>query len=101
MLSDTDIKESCLIGRSAVETATGGASGEMMIFARESNSPYKCVVTHKAVCEIANEVHNVPDAYINEEGNGITEACVEYILPLIAGEMTVEYQGGIPKHIAI
>ena len=101
ILSATDIKESCLIGKTAVETATNGASGEMMIFARESSAPYKCAVTHKAVSEIANEVNNVPDAYINAEGNGITEGCVEYILPLIEGEVAVEYQGGIPKHIVI
>ena len=99
--SATDIKESSLIGRTAVETAVNGASGEMMIFARRSDSPYECEVTHKAVSEIANEVHNVPDAYINAEGNGITDACVDYILPLIAGEVAVEYQGGIPKHIVI
>lgn len=101
ILSLTDVTEAGQIGRQAVETALSGASGEMMIFERVSRAPYECRVTHKAVSDIANAVSNLPDEYINAEGNGITDACIEYILPLISGEVDLKYKNGTPEYIVI
>ena len=72
-----------------------------MIFERVSRAPYECRVTHKAVSDIANAVSNLPDEYINAEGNGITDACIEYILPLISGEVELKYKNGTPEYIVI
>ena len=55
----------------------------------------------KKVSEIANAVRKVPDEYINAEGNHITEACADYILPLIAGEAYPTYENGLPKYIVL
>jgi hypothetical protein len=39
----------------------------------------------------------MPDEFINAEGNGITDAFIEYALPL-AGELPeTEYLGNYPK----
>ena len=50
---------------------------------------------------IANGVKNVPPEYINEAHNGITEACLDYLAPLIVGEVSPKYENGLPKHIII
>ncbi len=100
--SKTDLDESVAIGAQAVCVAADeGASGEMVLFERISSKPYQYAIRHKRVSEIANEVRCVPDEYINDEGNHITDACCEYILPLIEGEAYPEYERGIPKYIVL
>jgi len=53
------------------------------------------------ISDIANEVRGVPAEYINAEGNGITDAGLKYLAPLIIGEIQPEYENGMPKHITI
>lgn len=99
--SKTDIDESVLVGRSAVKAAAEGVSREMMTIERVSDEPYAVKISHKDVSEIANKVKGVPAHFINERGNSVTEECARYLLPLIQGELDVEYEHGIPKHIII
>lgn len=100
--SRTDLDESVKIGEFAVKAATEmNATGEMVIFERVSSTPYICKMGRKKVSEIANAVKRVPDEYINAEGNHITDACCEYILPLIKGEAYPDYENGLPKYIVI
>ncbi len=102
LFSAQDIKESVAIGQEAVRVAAEeGVSGEMMIFERVSNEPYEFKVSHMRVSDIANMVKFMPDEYINEEGNFVTEECCRYILPLIEGEIAPEYDRGIPKYIVL
>ena len=44
------------------------------------------------ISKIANAVRGVPAEYINEEGNGITEAGISYLKPLIIGEVDTVYE---------
>ena len=102
ILSKTDICESVMIGKEAVRVAVEeGVGGEMMIFERAAREPYFCSVGHKKVSEIANMVKGVPDEYINEAGNFVTQECCEYILPLIEGEDAPSYYKGIPNYIIL
>jgi hypothetical protein len=39
----------------------------------------------------------MPDEYINAEGNGITDAFVEYAMPLIGRLPETQYLGNHPK----
>ena len=73
----------------------------MMNFERISTSPYKCVAGSEKIENIANFVKKVPDEFINERGNGITEEGIEYILPLISGESYPEYKDGLPQYLTI
>ena len=100
--SKTDLDESVAIGAEAVRVAADeGASGEMVLFERLSNAPYEYAIRHKKVSQIANAVRCVPDEYINAEGNHITDACCDYILPLIEGEAYPKYERGMPKYVVI
>ena len=97
----TDITESIRVGRGAVMAAIQGVSGKMMTILRQSETPYQSTISFEEIDKIANQVKRVPDAYINEAGNGITDACLAYLRPLIQGESYPTYQNGIPYVVKI
>ena len=97
----TDIQESVTVGKGAVKAATDGRTGVMMTIERDGGEEYTYHVGCADIAGIANAIKTVPDEYINAEGNGITEAGIAYLKPLIMGELTLEYVNGIPKHFVI
>ncbi|MBE6551818.1 MAG: 6-phosphofructokinase [Ruminococcaceae bacterium] len=99
--SETDINESVAIGRFAGLKCTEGESGKLAVFVRSDSEEYSVTYDLKDVALIANKIKKVPDEYINDEGNNVTKACLEYILPLIMGENKIEYVNGIPAQIEI
>ncbi len=99
--SKTDIDESVRVGNAAVESAVSGATGVMMIFVRKTTEPYEVTISSADIKGIANEIKKVPDEYINAEGNGITDAGIKYLLPLIKGEISQIYDDGMPRHVKI
>ena len=101
ILSKTDIDESLAVGAGAVSAATSGRTGVMMTIDRVPGESYSSTVGCADISTIANEVRGVPREYINAEGNGITEAGLAYLVPLIMGEVDVEYENGLPKHIVL
>ena len=101
LASATDLWEAVSVGRSAVEAAGRGVTGEMMSIDRTGEDPYTVGFGHSAIAEIANRVRQVDDRYINEAGNGMTDAFRSYILPLIRGEAETVWESGIPKHLIL
>lgn len=99
ILSKTDVDESVCVGREAVKLALSGESGKMAAYVRRGEGKdYRCDVEGMDVTLIANAIKKVPRDFINENANGITEKCVEYLMPLIAGECDIPYKNGIPVH---
>ena len=96
LLSATDIEESLRVGQGAVKAASEGVSGVMMTVQRTSTAPYASEIAYAPVADIANMVRRVPDEFINVEGNHVTDACCTYLAPLIAGETSPAYRGGLP-----
>jgi 6-phosphofructokinase 1 len=107
--SQCDLSEAVQIGKSAVEAAVSGKTGVMMVFVRDISNPanpkaynsYKVKIECENINNIANVIKTVPLEYINAERNGVTDECLQYILPLIAGEPKLTYQNGIPKFFEI
>ena len=99
--SKTDLDESVAVGRAAVRAAVNGESGKMMCFVRTSDKPYKVDIVGGNIAEIANRIRKVPDEYITPDGCGITDAGIDYLLPLIQGEPELVYENGLPKHFEI
>ena len=99
--SATDIEESVMVGRGAVFAAIDGKSGVMMTIVRDSDSPYSVHIGNQDISKIANEVKHVPDEYINEEANGISDEGLKYLAPLIIGQLNPKYDNGLPTHIII
>ncbi len=98
--SSTDISESIRIGKAAVKAAIKGEGGRMLAFERSSGRYFSKIKTVN-VDDVANRVKNVPNEFINKDGNGITRACAEYLLPLISGEIKNEYKNGLPVYCTI
>ena len=101
ILSATDICESVTVGMTAVKVATEGRTGVMMTINRNEGSEYSSYVDCAEISSIANAVRGVPNEYINETCDGITDAGIKYLAPLIVGEVAVEYENGLPKHFVI
>ena len=98
----TDLRESVEVGRGGVLAAIAGATAVMMTIVRDNeDGAYSTHIGKADIATIANEIRRVPDEYINDEGNGITEAGLDYLAPLIVGEPYVEYENGLPKHFII
>ncbi|MBQ8742437.1 MAG: 6-phosphofructokinase [Clostridia bacterium] len=98
----TDIKESFGVGSAAVESALNGDSDCMMCIKREGNGE-KYAVSYKSVAIelVANRIKYVPDDFINEEGNNVTDKCIEYMLPLVQGCAPYFTQNGIPEFLIL
>ncbi|HAG56865.1 MAG TPA: 6-phosphofructokinase [Ruminococcaceae bacterium] len=101
LMSATDVREARKIGSYAIRFALQGHTGVMMVFERVSNLPYMVRIGCKPVSEIANREQLVPRAWINKQGNDVTDEMFEYLLPLIEGEVPYPTQNGMPVHFVL
>ena len=51
--------------------------------------------------EVANVEKTLPADYITDDGFGITQACRDYLQPLIEGEAYPPYNNGLPKYVRL
>jgi len=99
--SKTDLEESFGLGEKAVELAAEGQNAVMLTLLRTGNAPYAVTYGSSPVCDIANKAKEVPDSFINERGNDVTEDMVNYLKPLIQGEMPIVYENGLPSYLPV
>ena len=96
--SKTDVDESYASGKAAVENAVAGKTDFMPGFkCTRGADGYKCEIELLPLAQVANTDKKVPREWINEEGNGVTQAFVDYALPLIAGENVGPKENGLPR----
>ena len=95
----TDLTESFAVGEAAVKAAAEGHTGKMALLKRISDDPYLCVTDVHDVSEIANEAKSVPRSMINENGDNVTEEFLNYVRPLVQGEVSQITVNGLPRHI--
>ncbi len=96
--SEQDISSAFAIGKSAVTTATNGETAKMMAFKRISNNPYTYDIVTCDVKDVANAEKMFPREWINEAGNDILPQALDYLYPLIQGEVTTKTENGLPIH---
>lgn len=99
--SATDLKESMELGEKAVEYTLAGETGFMPVINRVSDKPYSYNISLGDLDEIANQARSVPREWINEKGNDIKQELINYMLPLIQGEVEVAYKDGLPVYAAL
>jgi 6-phosphofructokinase 1 len=97
--SRVDILEAYQVGGAAVKAADEGDSGKMVILNRLSDDPYQSGTEVKDVHKIANDEKLVPREWVNEDGNYVTDAFVNYVRPLIQGDVSPIMVDGIPRHL--
>ena len=95
------INEARTVGRKAVEFALNGDSGKMMIYKRGSSEPYKITYEASDINGIANAEKTVPDEFINEKGNNVTDKFIKYARPLIIGQAKQYEKDGMPVHLSL
>ena len=98
LASQTDIEESFLAGKTAVEAAVSGETDKMVGFecSREGGK-YVCQTKLFNLSEVANFEKKVPLEWINAEHNGVTQAFIDYALPLIQGDAKAPTENALPR----
>ena len=97
--SQVDVDQAYALGRHAVELALSGHHGVMPVIERIQDKPYQWRMNHVPLHAVANIEKAMPKHFIRADGMGITEACRDYILPLIQGEAYPPYQHGLPQYL--
>ena len=96
--AETDIEESFMAGKAAVENAVNGINGRMIGFERGvRDGRYACKTKLIPLMEVANVEKKIPREWINAEGNGVNHQFIEYALPLIQGEPDLPKVDSLPR----
>jgi 6-phosphofructokinase len=99
--SKVDVEQAYACGKAAVELAITGHNAVMPTIVRKSSKPYKWVIGHVPLAEVANKEKKMPRDFITADGFGITAACRRYLEPLVAGEAYPPYRDGLPDYVRI
>lgn len=98
LASKTDIEESYMAGKAAVENALNGINGRMIGFERViKDGRYACKTKLIPLMEVANAEKKIPKDWINETEDGVNRKFIEYALPLIQGEPDLPKVDSLPR----
>ncbi len=95
--SETDVKEARECGRKAVQFAMKENHGSVAMKRTGNGAKYGVEYFRTELANVAEKTKSVADEYINKDGNGMTQAFVEYAAPLCGTLPKTEYLGGYPK----
>ena len=88
LVSEVDLNEAYMAGKEAVKYAMEGIKGKMVSLVREGDeNEYICKTGLVELDKVADAEKLIPDSYINETGNGVTEEFYKYALPLMGGPL--------------
>lgn len=96
LTSKVDQDETIMCGRLAVQKALEGMSGHMIAIKRVSSKPYQVRFEPVDITKIANVERRVPTSMMVDDTK-MADSFKEYCLPLIQGEIPVEYENGVIK----
>ena len=95
--SRTDVEQAYATGRAAVEMALAGKNAVMPAIRRLGDgADYAWDIIEAPLEQIANHEKFMPLEFITEDGFYITDACREYLSPLIQGEDFPPFVNGLP-----
>jgi 6-phosphofructokinase 1 len=102
LASAVDVEQAYALGKSAVELALAGKRGVMPTIVRESATPYRWCLGEADLSDVANQEKMMPSEFISADGFGITQACKDYLYPLIQGEAYPPYTKlGLPDYVTL
>jgi len=96
--SQIDVDQAYALGKAVVDFALAGKSGIMLTIERKATPDYQWEIGEVALEKVANQERKLPQDYISEDGFHITQACRDYLLPLIQGEAFPPFVNGLPKY---
>jgi 6-phosphofructokinase len=95
--SEVDVREARWCGRHAVQYAMQEQSGSVAIGRTGSGKDYAVELFRTELANVAEKTKSLPDEFINADGNGITDAFVEYAMPLTGPLPKTHYLGNYPR----
>lgn len=95
--SEVDAHEARWCGRHAVQYAMETESGSVAIKRLGNGVNYAVELFRTELINVAEKTKPMPAEFINAEGNGVTEAFVEYAMPLTGGLPKTQYLGNYPR----
>lgn len=100
LASKTDVDQAYAIGCAAVKHALAGDNNIMLTIDRNIHSDleYSWKIGTIDLHKVANAEKKLPPEFIDAEGFGVTQACRDYLQPLIQGESYPPYEDGIPQY---
>ena len=84
--SEVDAKEAFGVGAAAVHEAINGNKDGSMAIQRKEGAKYAVEFKRVPLKNVAKETRHMPDEFINEEGNNVTQAFIDYAAPIV-GEL--------------
>lgn len=90
LASTVDLEEAYRVGEAAVTAALAGETDKMVTLERAPSPGYEVTTGLIALDDVAGKERPLPDAFINDAGNFVTTAFLDYVRPLI-GEPLPEY----------
>jgi 6-phosphofructokinase 1 len=95
--SEVDVREARWCGRHAVQFAMKEDNGSVAIKRLGNGADYKVELFRTELKNVAEKTKSMPDEFINAEGNGVTDAFIEYAMPLTGGLPKTEFLGNYPR----
>lgn len=95
--SETDVAEARECGRKAVEYSMNEDNGSVAMKRTGNGDKYGVEYFRTDLSNVAEKTKSMPDEFINAEGNGMTDAFIEYAKPLAGKLPKTEYLGTYPK----
>ena len=95
--SAVDVDEARRCGNEAVKLSMEFANGSVAMKRTGNGDNYGVELFRTELANVAEHTKEMPDEWINEAGNGVTEAFIEYAMPLTGGLPETEYLGNFPR----
>lgn len=86
--SPIDRSEAELAGKEACKAVMNGEDGKMVAFRRISDFPYRIEPFLVEIDKVMMHERTMPEKYINEDGNGVTESFKEWCRPLLGKNLS-------------
>ena len=94
--SETDVAESRECGRKAVEYSMKEDNGSVAMKRTGNGNNYGVEYFRTDLSNVAEHTKSVSDEFINADGNGMTDAFIEYAKPLVGTLPKTEFLGNLP-----
>lgn len=99
--SETDVEQAYAVGKAAVDFALQGKNSVMVTIDRKKTKRYGWTIGEAPLEKVANVEKMMPRNFITRDGFHITDACREYLAPLIKGESYPAYKNGLPQYVKL
>ena len=94
--SQVDLDEAYAVGDNAVRRACAGETDVMITIQRKGNEPFVFECETTSLASVTGQTRTLPEEFMNDEQNGVTEAFLEYAQPLTAPR--VDMPAGLPQY---